>query len=153
MTILLLRHVDAGDRHAWDGDDRARPISPLGQRQADALVDLLADRPIDRIVSSPYTRCVGSVVPLATARALPVEHDEVLAEGSPTDVIRALLRGLDGQDIVLCTHGDVINAAITDLDQQGVDVGDDPTWPKGSTWVLSDLVGTTPSARYLPPPI
>lgn len=152
MTILLLRHVEAGDRDAWDGDDRTRPASPLGRRQADALIAQLADHAIDRIVTSPYTRCVDSVLPLAATRELHVEPDEVLAEGSPTDVIRALLRGLDGQDILLCSHGDVIGAAITDLDAQGVDVGSDATWPKGSTWLLSDLTGTAPSARYLPPP-
>ena len=53
---LLLDPPRAGGRlaHAWEGDDRVRPLDERGRRQAEALVDALAEFQIDRIVSSPY---------------------------------------------------------------------------------------------------
>ncbi len=151
MSILLLRHVHAGDRAAWNDDDRIRPASPQGRREAEALPALLAEHPIDRILSSPAQRCLDSVQPLATTRGLRVESDERLAEGTPIEVVRRMLRELAEDRVLLCSHGDVIAAAITDLAEQGVEVGDPPPWQKASTWILDGLP-SSPAARYLPPP-
>ena len=151
MTILLLRHAKAGDRAAWQGDDRLRPVSSPGRRQAEAIVRQLADRPIERLLTSPYTRCVETVEPLAAARGLPIEEDEDLAEGMPLDAVRRLLRRLTGTHALLCTHGDIVEAVVTDLWQRGVDVGPEPRWRKGSTWLL-DGDPDRPVATYLPPP-
>lgn len=152
MTILLLRHVHAGDRSTWNGDDRIRPISPRGQDEAQALVDTLSPWPLARIITSPYARCVGSVLPLAEARSLEVEEDDALAEGCRVDLLRATMHRYATDDVLLCSHGDVVEAIVTDLAAQGVDVGHEPEWPKASTWVLENLLDT-PRARYLPPPI
>jgi broad specificity phosphatase PhoE len=157
VTILLLRHVDAGDRHRWDGDDRSRPPSPLGLRQAAGLVDAYADREVVAIVTSPYARCVGSVEPLAAARGLPVEEAHELAEGAPSDLIDRFLRaqcrrvaGTTGA-VVLCTHGDVLEAILTALGHRGVvlPAGEVPQ-AKGSTWVL-DGPADEPTLTYVPP--
>ncbi|MFA9444336.1 histidine phosphatase family protein [Egicoccus sp. AB-alg6-2] len=153
MPLLLLRHVDAGERGDYTGDDRRRPVSERGSRQAAALIDAYAGLPVERVLSSPYTRCVDSVSPLAAARGLDVEEEEALAEGTPLDVVHGLLRRLEGRDVVLCSHGDVIGALVQDLQVRGVDVdgAGGPRWQKGSTWVLEgDL--RTPAVRYLPPP-
>lgn len=152
MTILLLRHVHAGDRADWRGDDRHRPLSDQGIREADALIATLAPFPIEHVLSSPYARCLASVEPLAAARGLPVVSEDHLAEGTPTDLIRRLLDRYAGTDVVLCSHGDVIEAAVTDLGTRGIDVGPEPAWPKASTWVLDGLASARPTARYLPPP-
>ena len=80
----LVRHGEAGDRHAWHDPDELRPLTEEGWRQAKALVDLLADAEIDRLLSSPYVRCVQTLEPLAEARGLPVETTPVLAEGGKT---------------------------------------------------------------------
>lgn len=151
MTVLLLRHVHAGDRAAWNGDDRVRPASPQGHREAEAIPRLLAEHPIDRILSSPARRCLDSVQPLAAARGLAIESDERLAEGTPIEVVRAMLRELAQDRVLLCSHGDVIAATITDLAEQGVEVGDPPAWDKAGTWILDNLT-SSPTARYLPPP-
>lgn len=151
MTVLLLRHVHAGDRSAWNGDDRVRPASPQGRREAEAITTLLAAHPIDRILSSPAQRCLDSVQPLAAARALAIEPDDRLAEGTPIDVVRVMLREVADSRALLCSHGDVIAAAISDLAERGVEVGASPTWEKASTWILDGLT-TSPTARYLPPP-
>jgi 8-oxo-dGTP diphosphatase len=110
MTVLLLRHASAGDRDAWDDDDELRPLDKRGRKQAQALTELPATRSIERIVSSPYRRCVESVEALADARGLPIELDERLAEGVPTHLTLGLLAELDGG--LACTHGDVIEAVV-----------------------------------------
>jgi broad specificity phosphatase PhoE len=152
VTILLLRHTHAGDRDAWDGDDRRRPVSDRGVRQAQALVAQLGPYPVERVLTSPYVRCVQSVEPLAAARGLEVEEDDRLAEGTPFDLVQRLLHEVAGSHAVLCSHGDVIGAIVTDLAHRGVDLGPaGPVWAKASTWVL-DGEPTAPSASYLPPP-
>jgi broad specificity phosphatase PhoE len=153
VTILLVRHTHAGDRAAWTGDDRLRPVSDRGVRQAEALVDLLAPYPVDRVRSSPYVRCVQSVVPLADARGLEVEEDDTLAEGTPFDLVQRLLATAGDEHTVLCSHGDVIAAVVTDLHQRGVDLGPAGlVWPKASTWVLEGAP-SSPRVSYLPPPL
>jgi broad specificity phosphatase PhoE len=152
MTVFLVRHTHAGDRSTWDGDDRRRPVSELGVRQAEALVELLADHPVDRVLSSPYVRCVQSVAPLAATRGLEVEEEDLLAEGVPLDLVQQLLRRCEAEDVVLCSHGDVIGAVVSDLAHRGVDLGPaGETWPKASTWIL-DGDPLRPRASYLPPP-
>lgn len=40
----------------WDGPDHATPLSPLGEKQADGLVEELARLPIERVLVSPFRR-------------------------------------------------------------------------------------------------
>jgi 8-oxo-dGTP diphosphatase len=70
----------------------------------------LSPRGIDRVVSSPYRRCIETVEPLAGALGLPVEVDDRLAEGASRRRALALLVELDGG--LACTHGDVIEAVL-----------------------------------------
>ena len=62
MAVLLVRHAKAGSRKDWSGDDRLRPLSKAGHRQAEALVPLLVGYPITRVLSSPFVRCVQTVL-------------------------------------------------------------------------------------------
>ena len=135
MTLLLIRHASAGDADEWQGDDRLRSLDAKGRRQAEALVPLLAEFDLDRIVSSPYLRCVQTVEPLARARELEIELDDALGADHLDDVPSVLER-LRGQDAAVCTHGDLPW------------LGNRP-FKKGSVWVL-DEAGEP--ARYLPPP-
>jgi 8-oxo-(d)GTP phosphatase len=102
VTVILLRHASAGDRHAWTGDDRLRPLDERGRAQATALRDILLARGVTRALSSPYVRCTQTVAPLG----LDIEPDERLAEGAPLQATLDLLAELD--NAVACTHGDVI---------------------------------------------
>ena len=101
---MLLRHASAGDRDDWDGPDHLRPLDKRGRRQAADLVELLRPFGLRRVVSSPYIRCVDTVVPLAAALGVPVEEDDRLAEGAGPGA-RELLQE-DG--VLACTHGDVV---------------------------------------------
>jgi len=57
-VAYVVRHAKAGDRSDWSGDDRLRPLTKSGQRQAEALADMLEGEPIDRVLSSGYLRCM-----------------------------------------------------------------------------------------------
>ena len=47
-------------------------LTPLGHDQAAAAAEALAERPIRRIVASPYTRALQTAAPTARALGLPV---------------------------------------------------------------------------------
>jgi 8-oxo-(d)GTP phosphatase len=106
MSVILLRHASAGDRDAWAQDDRLRPLDERGRAQAVALRDELRAHGVQRVVSSPYVRCMQTVAPLG----LEIVPDERLAEGASVEETRALLQSLD--DAVACTHGDVIEGVL-----------------------------------------
>jgi phosphohistidine phosphatase SixA len=147
-TVCLIRHAKAGDRLRWVGDDRERPLTRSGRRQAEALVEALRDLPVRRILSSPYLRCVQTVEALARDRGLTVEVTDALAEGARAGPLRRHLGEVG--DAALCSHGDVIQELIEDLRHRGVAA--DGGLAKGSTWVLDVTHGEVTAARYLPPP-
>ena len=97
MMLVLIRHASAGDPEAWIGDDRARPLDERGRAQAAALVELLADHPLARVLTSPYLRCVQTVEPLARARRLPLEYRHELGDDAGAEDALALLRELGGE--------------------------------------------------------
>jgi 8-oxo-dGTP pyrophosphatase MutT (NUDIX family)/phosphohistidine phosphatase SixA len=103
--LLFVRHASAGDREQWVGDDRLRPLDEKGRRQAAELVTTLEPYAVERVLSSPFVRCIQSVEPLAAARGLEVETTEVLADGAGADCVRRLLGELAGSPVVLCGHG------------------------------------------------
>lgn len=135
MSVLLVRHAWAGDSAKWEGDDRVRPVDKRGRKQSDALVDALAGFAVDRIVSSPYLRCIQTVEPLADARGLDIELDEALGADRLDDVPLVLER-VQGENAVVCTHGE--------LPWLG-----ERKFKKGSTWVLN---GDLEPRRYIKPP-
>ncbi|MGH8887615.1 MAG: SixA phosphatase family protein [Egibacteraceae bacterium] len=152
MALLIVRHAQAGSRRDWDGPDWARPLSPKGRRQADGLVGLLAAYPIERILSSPSTRCVETVEPLARARGLTVETAAALGEASGVRQPLSLIRKLASTSAVLCSHGDVIPAVLDALAaENGLPLPADYPCAKGSTWVLQARDSALVEAAYLPP--
>lgn len=142
MTILLLRHASAGSRGKWKGEDLARPLDKRGRRQAEALLGQLDSYPISRILSSPYTRCLQTVEPLAGRLGLEIEARDELTEGGGSGEVRELLRRIADDTAVVCSHGDVI----LDL------VGWEREARKGSLWILERDGDAFAPAVYLPPP-
>jgi len=148
----VVRHAKAGDREDWKGDDRQRPLTKSGVRQAEALAELLKNEPIDKVLSSPFTRCVQTVEPLASARKLPVEPRRDLEEGSGGESIVRLVLEFKGRNVVLCTHGDLVEELLEQLIQNGLVPRSRATMEKGSTWVLEETAGKITGARYLAAP-
>ena len=117
--LLVIRHGWAGDSSEWEGDDRLRPLDKRGRRQAEALVESLAQFPFARILSSPYDRCVQTVEPLAAARGLPIESREELGEDRQAREGAALARSLVGEDVAICVHGGLSDAAFGERQKKG----------------------------------
>ncbi|MEM9653465.1 MAG: phosphoglycerate mutase family protein, partial [Actinomycetota bacterium] len=84
MIIYLVRHAHAGQR-SFDGRDIFRQLSEDGHARARELVSVFEGRPAVRIMSSPATRCVQTVSPLAAAAGMEVEESQDLWEGSRID--------------------------------------------------------------------
>jgi broad specificity phosphatase PhoE len=104
-----------------------------------------------RLLSSPYERCVATLRPLAERLSLRVEPLEELAEGNATAAL-CLVRALADEKVAVCTHGDVVAEVLVALaDEDRLELGDRPRQAKGSTWVLDSSGGRWATARYLPP--
>jgi 8-oxo-dGTP diphosphatase len=149
VSVYLVRHARAGHR-TTEGDDRARSLTKGGHAQAEGLAVLLGDRDIERIVTSPYTRCVETVAPLAAAIGVEIETSEALAEGAPlVDAWRLVETAT--VTTALCSHGDVIGDLVHTVFRHGVEIPSDRI-EKGSTWLLRTEHGEVFKARYLAPP-
>jgi phosphohistidine phosphatase SixA len=125
MPLILVRHASAGDRDAWSGDDRQRPLDERGRAQAEELVSRLASFPIGELHTSPALRCLQTIEPLAAAHGLRAIVRDELAEERQAEDGAGLLRTLAGRGVVVCGHGGLEQA----LPQPR-------KWRKGAAFVL-----------------
>ncbi len=151
-TIHLFRHASAGDRIKWEGNDRERPLTKKGRRQAAAIAEQLADRGIERILTSPYARCIQSVEPLAKTTGAKIEIDEVLSEGPDIDGAYQLVDSLVGYNAVVCSHGDVIPAVINRMMWAGLTLDSRFYCSKASSWEINIEGGRFTTGHYVSPP-
>lgn len=124
QIVHLIRHAKAVERDEWTGEDRLRPLTEPGLRQAEAFAKQYTSLGISWIRSSPAIRCVQTVEPLAKACGLIVVQDVTLYEG-----VRLVLPREAGEHVI-CAHGDNIPWL---LDEFGLE------WDhcrKGSVWTL-----------------
>jgi phosphohistidine phosphatase SixA len=152
MAIYVVRHAKAGDRAEWEGDDRLRPLTKSGRRQAEELAAWLKKEPIDAILSSPYVRCVQTVEPLADQHKLPIQPRKDLEEGSGGDSLLRMVSEFKGRNIVLCTHGDLVEEFLEQLIEKGLVPRGRANLEKGSTWVVEETAGKITGARYVAAP-
>lgn len=153
--IYLIRHAVAESRQGWEGDDRLRPLTEKGWRQAEAIADWLGSSQVDLILSSPYARCRQTVEPLSRRTGIPTVDEPALAEGAQVQALLSRIAAVAGLNIVMSSHGDVIPELLRALDRRGVDlIADDGStqWRKGSMWVIELAEGTPIRAAYRPPP-
>lgn len=147
MTAYVIRHAKAGDRGAWEGDDRLRPLTKSGKHQADALAKQFKDDRIDAILSSPYARCVQTVEPLAREKRLAVEASDDLAEGAGGEQILKLMTHRKG-NVAMCTHGDLVEELLELLVGMGLVSRARLANEKGGTWILDNESGAVKGAKY-----
>jgi broad specificity phosphatase PhoE len=154
VTLLLVRHAHAGVRRDWNGDDRTRPLTERGAKQARLISRRLLPHDPKRIYSSPAVRCRQTVEPLGEALGIEVEDDPRLFEGPSRADIDTLLDDVARKrTVVLCSHGDVIPALLHGLVERGMTHEHRLVWQKASTWVVdySKHEGWG-AATYLNPP-
>ena len=151
-VVYVVRHGKAGRREGWEGPDEERPLTRRGRRQARRLVERFQGLDVERILSSPFVRCVETVEPLAAARGIEVERTAELAERAELEDALALLGSLPHLPTVICGHGTEIQEVIERLEDSGATVEGSRGIAKGSVWVLEREDGAFVSARYLPAP-
>jgi broad specificity phosphatase PhoE len=150
--LFVVRHAHAGSRHDWDGPDHLRPLDDKGWRQAEAICDLLTGEGIKRLVSSPITRSVQTMEPLADKIGLPVTIDDRLAEGAGGGAALELVDELRGTTAAICSHGDVIPDLLDALAARGLELPERRKWQKASIWALEGDRDQLTAGRYTPPP-
>ncbi len=142
--VVLVRHGRAGEREAYPGDDRLRPLDAKGTRQAQALAGELAVFAPSQVLSAPFTRCKDTVAPLASSLGLKVDTEALLGEDTYRDDpagARTLLVQLAGAQpdsgaVVACSQGGVIPGVVKSLaGRSDVPIGPVGT-PKGAYWYL-----------------
>jgi 8-oxo-dGTP diphosphatase len=150
--LYLIRHAAAGERRLWEGDDLARPLSPKGWKQAELLAARLAPLQVSTLHSSAYVRCVQTLEPLADRLQRSIAIEPRLCEEEPFEPLLELLAEVpDGA--VMCSHGDIIPAAIMALERRGTEIRTPPDWRKASVWVLRrNKHGKVVHATVWPPP-
>ncbi len=158
MTLYVARHAHAGRRAAWTDDDQFRPLSEKGRRQADGIAAALRPSVVapTRILSSPATRCVQTVEPLASALETTVTVDDRLREGVGRSEVAALLDDLAAaaaEGTVVCSsHGDVIPQLLRTLVDRGMRPDRSLLWQKASVWAIERTADGWGPGRYAPPP-
>ena len=153
MTVYLIRHAHAHSRRAWEGIDDARPLSPKGWGQARGLADLLADRGVGRILSSPALRCTQTMEPLAERTGVVIETSDELRDGADPFVVLGHLDELAAEAAAVCAHGDLIPEVVAALEADGMVIVGERAAKKGSVWVLERRDGRFTEGRYVPPPV
>lgn len=154
MTLLIVRHAHAGSRREWADDDRVRPLSERGHRQAKSIARKLLPYEPKRVYTSPTVRCRQTVEPLGAELGIDVEDDDRLFEGPSRADITSLVDDAERKrTIVLSSHGDVVPALLQELVDRGMTHEERLVWQKAGTWVVeftkADGWG---AATYLTPP-
>ncbi len=116
--LVLVRHARAVGRGSWKGpDDTERPLDAAGRARAVALGPVLAAYGVQRVVTSPSTRCVATVSPFAKEagarlRTRPGLSEEGFAD-DPGRAVHHLQRVLEkGRPTAVCSHGPVLPALV-----------------------------------------
>jgi 8-oxo-dGTP diphosphatase len=151
-SFYVIRHAKAGSREKWAGDDRKRPLTKKGIKQAQDIVEVLSPYPVASIFSSHYLRCVQTVQPLARRLRLKVDESVSLAEGHGLAGLHEFLDDGDLDNAVLCTHGDIVWELVEDMVKRKILRAGEGGFDKGSTWILHIDGSKIAKARYLPAP-
>jgi broad specificity phosphatase PhoE len=152
-ALHVIRHAKAKNRMEWTEPDEDRPLTKRGRREADGLADRFRADPPDRLVSSPFKRCLETLEPLARELDLLIETTDELAEGA--DGVRALevLLALSRTgSLACCTHGDVLHDLMAAVAASGVPVDGPLDAPVASTWSLDVEGGRVVGARFVERP-
>ncbi len=94
-TLILVRHGKAESRKTWQGSEATRPITPLGSAASYALARELACYAPNKILSSPWKRCVETIGFFASDCSMKIEEIPELTEDyhekNPQDTLNVLI--------------------------------------------------------------
>ena len=99
MHVILVRHAKA----APGKPDALRELTSSGREAAALLGELLAERRVDAVVTSPLVRARQTAEIIAAAVGLEPILDERLAPGATVERVRAAVMGR-GETVVAVGH-------------------------------------------------
>lgn len=112
--VIVVRHAKAKPRSTWAGAEGERSLAATGKRQALSVGRLLEAWSPQRIVSSPWVRCMQTVYPYSKTSGLAIKEKRALTEDSnkrspkrARRVTESLFEKRD-RSVVLCTHRPVL---------------------------------------------
>lgn len=76
-TIYMIRHAESP---FMIGQERSRGLSEHGKKDADKVKDIMQNKRIDVVVSSPYLRAIQTVQGIANSNSLTIQEYEELRE-------------------------------------------------------------------------
>ncbi|GAB3281675.1 NUDIX hydrolase [Sinomonas notoginsengisoli] len=113
--LILLRHAKAKPRSSWTKAEGDRTLAASGVRQAQAVGRLLTVWKPLRVATSPWRRCIDTVLPYVRASPdkvkirLVEDLTEHRAARRPRKAAAAVVRLFDkGKPALICTHRPVL---------------------------------------------
>jgi 2,3-bisphosphoglycerate-dependent phosphoglycerate mutase len=89
LDVILVRHAETDNGAEWDDRDDERPLSPEGRRAAQELAEELDPYGLTAIYSSPFSRALQTVEPLAQRREMEITLLPDLRERETGAIARA----------------------------------------------------------------
>ena len=118
--IIVVRHAKAKPRSSWNRAEGDRPLAATGKRQAMGVWRVLACWQPQKVISSPWVRCMQTVAGYAQRYDLPVKEKKRLTEaehqrkpGRVTKLVHGLFEGRSS--VVVCTHRPVLPTVLEAL--------------------------------------
>ncbi|WP_144791294.1 NUDIX hydrolase [Kocuria palustris] len=111
--VILVRHAKAKPRSSWSRPEGDRPLAATGKRQAMAVTRLLNVWTPQRVVTSPWLRCLSTVTPYARNAGLKLKEKPQLTEAAhkrkPAKAAAVVESLFDKESsAALCTHRPVL---------------------------------------------
>ncbi|TKV29438.1 NUDIX hydrolase [Arthrobacter sp. NamB2] len=111
--LIVVRHAKAKPRSSWSRAEGERPLAATGRRQAIAVSRLLQAWNPERVVSSPWVRCVQTISPYVNQRSAKLKLVDALTEHDasrkPARARAAVERVIDKRrPVAICTHRPVL---------------------------------------------
>lgn len=118
--LMVLRHAKAKPRGGWTRAEGDRPLAATGARQALAVARLLEVWHPERVVTSPWLRCIATVSPYIKATRAKVKVFDVLTEANHERAPRKVAAVVEAlftkhTPAVLCTHRPVLPTVLSTL--------------------------------------
>ncbi|WP_394248069.1 NUDIX hydrolase [Arthrobacter pityocampae] len=118
--LIVVRHAKAKPRSSWSRAEGERPLAATGRRQATAVSRLLQAWTPERVVSSPWVRCVQTISPYVNQRSAKLKLVDALTERDatrkPARTRAAIERLLDKRrPVAICTHRPVLPLVLSVL--------------------------------------
>lgn len=120
QRVYFMRHGDAGDKRAWQGDDGERPLSELGVKRTTSAAEHFARtafRPT-KILTSPLVRAMQTAEIVAKALDAEdlIEVDERLAPDFDIRSFRRIIKeNADQERLLLVGHDPSLSTVIEEV--------------------------------------